>query len=55
MKWVKGWPLLMTSAALMISAGLWSFAEQFDLLGAALLSAGLVTLGVWLGEETDDD
>ena len=55
MKWVKGWPLLMTSAGLVLGAALWSFSEAFDLLGASLLSAGLVTLGAWIAEETDDD
>ena len=55
MKWVKGWPLLMTSAGLVLGAAVWSFTERFDLLGASLLSAGLVTLGAWIAEETDDE
>ena len=55
MKWIKGWPLLMTSTGLMLGAAVWTFTEGLDLLGSALLAAGLVTLGVWLAEETDDD
>ena len=55
MKWVKGWPLLMTSAGLVLGAAVWSFSEEFDLLGASLLAAGLVTLGAWIAEEVDDD
>ena len=55
MKWVKGWPLLMTSGTLILGAAIWSVSEAFDLLGASLLAAGLVTLGAWIAEETDND
>ena len=55
MKWVKGWPLLMTSTGLLIGAAGWVLSEGLDYLGAAILAAGLVTLGVWLAEEVDGD
>ena len=55
MKWVRSWPLLMAATALLTASAVWSVAERFDLLGAALLSAGLVTLGAWIVEEVSGD
>ena len=55
MKWIRSWPLLMAATALLTASAIWSVAEQFDLLGASLLSAGLVTLGAWIVEEVSGD
>jgi len=41
----------MASTALLTASAIWSVSEQFDLLGASLLSAGLVTLGAWIVKE----
>lgn len=55
---LRSWPPLLATVALLV-AGSWLYSDAETTAGAALLAAGLVTLGAWLattlrGDDRED-
>jgi hypothetical protein len=49
--WVRSWPLLLVAALLMIGGAFGYYRADDNIASAALIGAGLIIVGTWIGME----